>query len=62
LNIENIHDSYSIEILNIKGLRLFSQKDIQLNKITLDYLAEGVYFFRIIKDKGIYSDKFIVSK
>lgn len=62
LNVENIYGSYNIEIFDMNGFELYSQKDQSVNTINLGFLAKGVYMFRVENGTTFFIEKFIVSK
>ncbi|MDF1547174.1 MAG: glycoside hydrolase family 9 protein [Bacteroidales bacterium] len=50
-----------IEIINLSGIKVFhSQLKQGTNKITPGNLGTGIYIARIVSEKGVFTDKFIV--
>ena len=58
LNISSQYDIQSVELFNIQGALLISEKEV--NSIQTSYLPEGIYFVKIHTSNGI--SKFLITK
>lgn len=61
LTVENLSgNNFSLELTDIQGKLLLKKKNITGNKITLNYLQEGVYLVKLITDGSFKIHKAIV--